>query len=185
MNKFSIALIVLFYYCISCVKINPIEIENGNIIIGESNVLICNEGGFQNGNASSSIYNKEENTISNDLYQSVNISVAIEALTVLIKLLAPFAPHMAEEIWLKLGGEGSIHNSKWPSVDKQALLVESYDLVIQVKGKVRGRIEVSISANKQEIEEIVLKSEISEKWLKGKKPSRIIVIPGKLVNLVP
>ena len=74
MNKFSIALIVLFCYCISCVKINPIEIENGNIIIGESNVLICNEGGFQNGNASLSIYNKEENTISNDLYQSVNNS---------------------------------------------------------------------------------------------------------------
>ena len=121
----------------------------------------------------------------NDLYESVDISVAIEALLVLIKLLAPFAPHMAEEIWLKLGGEGSIHKTKWPSLDKQALLVESYALVIQVKGKVRGRIEVSTSANKKEIEDIVLKSEISAKWLEGKQPSRVIVIPGKLVNLVP
>ena len=62
----------MVFSCISCVKINPLEVENGNIVLGVNNVLICNEGGFQNGNASLSIYNKEENTITNDLYQSIN-----------------------------------------------------------------------------------------------------------------
>ena len=74
MNKFLMFLLSLIFTCISCVKINPPEIENGNIIIGESNVLICNEGGFQNGNASLSIYNKEENSLTNNLYYSINNS---------------------------------------------------------------------------------------------------------------
>lgn len=74
MNKFLMFLLSLIFTCISCVKINPPEIENGNIIIGESNVLICNEGGFQNGNASLSIYNKEENSLTNNLYYFINNS---------------------------------------------------------------------------------------------------------------
>ena len=72
MNKIFIVSFAMVFSCISCVKINPLEVENGNIVLGVNNVLICNEGGFQNGNASLSIYNKEENTITNDLYQSIN-----------------------------------------------------------------------------------------------------------------
>ena len=111
--------------------------------------------------------------------------VATEALAVLLTLLAPFAPHLAEELWQRLGGEGSIHRQPWPSADASALVRDTVPLVIQIKGKVRGSLEVPADADKATLETLALESEIAARWLEGKAPSRVIVVPGKLVNLVP
>ena len=115
----------------------------------------------------------------------VRTEVAAEALSVLVRLMAPFAPHLAEEFWMKLHGQGSIHQQSWPVIDPSALVLETIDLVIQVKGKVRGTIQVPANADKTTLEELALKSDIAIKWLEGQSPRRVIIVPGKLVNLVP
>ena len=120
-------------------------------------------------------------------------AVAAEALRNLLILLAPFAPHLAEDLWLKLGGrsEGdgleqhSIHRQTWPQADATALVRDTIELVIQIKGKMRGSLEVPASADRSTLERLALESDIAAKWLEGKAPSRVIVVPGKLVNLVP
>jgi leucyl-tRNA synthetase len=113
--------------------------------------------------------------------------VACEALRTLLLLLAPFAPHLAEELWSRLGGEssGSVHRQRWPIADPEALVRDTVALVIQVKGKVRGNLEVPANADRATLEKLALESEIAAKWLEGKAPSRVIVVPGRLVNLVP
>ncbi len=110
--------------------------------------------------------------------------VACEALRTLLLLLAPFAPHLAEELWERLGATG-IHRQPWPAADAAALVRDTVPLVIQVKGKVRGNLEVPADADKATLEQLALASDIAAKWLEGKAPSRVIVVPGKLVNLVP
>jgi leucyl-tRNA synthetase len=121
--------------------------------------------------------------------EAASTPVACEALTSLLVLLAPFAPHLAEELWQKLGanadGTNSIHHQSWPVADPSALVRDTIPLVIQVKGKVRGNLEVPADADKATLERLALESEIATKWLEGKPPSRVIVVPGKLVNLVP
>ena len=111
--------------------------------------------------------------------------VQAEAISALIRLLAPFAPHLAEEFWFSLGGQDSVHNQPWPNHDPSALVRDTVDLVIQVKGKVRGSISVPADCSKEKLEELALASEVAERWLEGKPPRRVIVVPGKLVNLVP
>jgi leucyl-tRNA synthetase len=111
--------------------------------------------------------------------------VALEALSSLLLLLAPFAPHLAEELWSRLGGAGSVHRQRWPAADPAALVRDTVPLVIQVKGKVRGNLEVPADADRGTLERLALASDIAARWLEGKPPSRVIVVPGKLVNLVP
>lgn len=117
--------------------------------------------------------------------EASGIAVAQEALGSLLLLLAPFAPHLAEELWSRLEGGASIHVQAWPKVDATALVRDTIPLVIQVKGKVRGNLEVPADADRATLERIALASDIAAKWLEGKPPSRVIVVPGKLVNLVP
>jgi leucyl-tRNA synthetase len=111
--------------------------------------------------------------------------VAREALASLLILLAPFAPHLAEELWSRLEGPGSIHRQPWPQADAAALARDTIPLVIQIKGKVRGSLEVPADADRATLERLALASEVAARWLEGKAPSRVIVVPGKLVNLVP
>ena len=121
--------------------------------------------------------------------ESSSRPVACEALANLMILLAPFAPHLAEELWVRLGGNpagtNSIHRQAWPSVDGDALSKETIPVVIQVKGKVRGSLQVPADVDQATLEMLALQSEIAVKWLEGKPPSRVIVVPGRLVNLVP
>jgi leucyl-tRNA synthetase len=121
-------------------------------------------------------------------------TVASEALATLLILLAPFAPHLAEELWQKLNGHGdgasveaaaSVHRQRWPAVDPTALVRDTIPLVIQVKGKMRGSLEVPADADAATLERLALESEVAQRWLEGQPPRRVIVVPGKLVNLVP
>ena len=102
-----------------------------------------------------------------------------------VVLLAPFAPHLADELWEQLQGSGSIHQQRWPDVDASALVRDTITVVLQVKGKVRGNLEVPAAISKDELEQVALASDVAKKWLEGNAPKRVIVVPGKLVNLVP
>jgi leucyl-tRNA synthetase len=112
-------------------------------------------------------------------------AVANEALNALLVLLAPFAPHLASDLWQQLDGPGEVHQQPWPQVDQSALVRDTVQLVIQIKGKVRGSLDVPADADRQTLEQLALNSDIAAKWLEGNAPSRVIVVPGKLVNLVP
>ena len=149
------------------------------------------DGDYQFNTAVSELM-KLSNAMGSVLAESSDV-FACEALRNLVILLAPFAPHLAEELWLKLGGRddtdalqsSSVHRQRWPQSDASALVRDTVPLVIQIKGKVRGNLEVPADADKATLEKLALESDIAAKWLEGKAPSRVIVVPGKLVNLVP
>ena len=110
--------------------------------------------------------------------------VYVEGIHTLVKLLAPFAPHMAEELWQQLGQTGSIHQQPWPELDESALVADEITLVIQIMGKTRGTIEVPASSDKAALEQYARDSDIAQKYLEGKEIKKVIVVPGKLVNFV-
>ncbi len=107
-----------------------------------------------------------------------------EGIETLVLLLAPFAPHISEELWQKLGHSSSVHQHAWLSYDPDALVVDEITLVIQVMGKTRGTIPVPAHANKEELEVLARTSDIAEKYVQGKEIKKVIVVPGKLVNFV-
>ncbi|NES93090.1 class I tRNA ligase family protein, partial [Okeania sp. SIO2B9] len=107
-----------------------------------------------------------------------------EGLETLLLLLAPFAPHIIEELWQVAGNFGSVHTHSWPKFDPDALVVDEITLVIQIKGKTRGTIQVSAQADKATLEKLARESEVAQRHLEGKEIKKVIVVPGKLVNFV-
>ncbi|WP_175615148.1 leucine--tRNA ligase [Piscibacillus halophilus] len=101
-----------------------------------------------------------------------------------IKLLSPVAPHIAEEIWSLLGHDGTIAYEAWPTYDESKLVEDQVEIVLQVMGKVRGRAQVPKEASKEELEELALNDERVQEWVEGKTIRKVIVVPGKLVNIV-
>ncbi len=99
-----------------------------------------------------------------------------------IQLLAPFAPHLAEELWEKIGEQGSVHKSGWPSYDKAKLQASTFELVVQVNGKVRGKVMVDADISEEDAKAKAL--EAAGKWLEGKEPKQTIYVKGKLVSIV-
>lgn len=114
----------------------------------------------------------------------IDSGVYKEGIETLLILLAPFAPHIAEELWHTLGHETSIHLQTWPSVDPDALVVDEITLVIQIMGKTRGTIQVPANSSKEELEKLARESDIGKRNLDGKEVKKVIVVPGKLVNFV-
>lgn len=107
--------------------------------------------------------------------------VALESLTM---LTAPFAPHIAEELWKDLGHEDSIHVDHWPKWDEKYLVSDKMTIVVQVNGKVRAELEVDSNANEEDIKTESVSNENVQKYLEGKEPKKIIYVPGRLVSLV-
>jgi len=105
-------------------------------------------------------------------------------LETLTQLLAPFAPHFAEELWEVFGHDTSVFRSSWPSFDPQMLVEDQIELAVQVNGKVRGRIQVAKDAPEAEVIERALAEEGVGAAIAGKPVKRVIVVPGKLVNIV-
>ncbi len=99
-------------------------------------------------------------------------------------LLAPFAPHITEELWHALGNEGFIANAKWPLYDESKLTESTKIYPISINGKTRTNLEFPLDMSKEEIESRVLDNDIVKKWLSGAAPKKVIVIPGKIVNVV-
>lgn len=111
-------------------------------------------------------------------------AVYFEGIYTLVKLLAPFAPHLAEELWQRLGQSGSVHQQPWPVADAQALVMDEITLVIQVLGKTRGTIQVPATADRDTLEQLARESEIAQRYIGDKTIRKTIVVPGKLVNFV-
>ncbi|MBU0648884.1 leucine--tRNA ligase, partial [Patescibacteria group bacterium] len=101
-----------------------------------------------------------------------------------IKLLAPFAPHLAEELWQKLGHAESIFESDWPGYNEELVKLEEIELVLQINGKVRDKLNVPADISEEKAKKLALESEKIRKWLAGKKPKQVIFVAGKLVNIV-
>lgn len=102
----------------------------------------------------------------------------------LVILLSPFAPHIAEELYHQLGHSDSVTNASWPELDESVLVEDSKLYPISINGKMRTQIEYPLDWSKQQIEEAVLKDEVVEKWLEGNSPKKVIVVPGRIVNIV-
>ncbi|MEH2138167.1 leucine--tRNA ligase [Nostoc sp.] len=113
-----------------------------------------------------------------------NSPIYAEGIRTLVMLLAPFAPHIADELWHLLGESDSVHTQTWPSFDPDALVADEITLVIQVMGKTRGAIQVPAQADKAALEKYARESEIAQRYIEGKEIKKVIVVPGKLVNFV-
>ena len=101
-----------------------------------------------------------------------------------VRLLAPFAPHLAEELHSWFGGEGSVYDAGWPEWDEAALVLDEIEVVLQVNGKVRGKINVPAQADKAQLEQWALTNDRVLAFIEGKPVRKVIVVPGKLVNVV-
>lgn len=128
----------------------------------------------------------------NALYQYVdqippgrrNLLVLRESVVNLALLLAPFTPHLAEELWEVLGEDGSVHEQKWPVYDPGALEVDEITIVVQINGRVRDRLQVPVGLSTKELEDLVLSQPRVKELLRDKECLKVICVPGKLINIV-
>ncbi|MDD4909083.1 MAG: leucine--tRNA ligase [Candidatus Omnitrophica bacterium] len=126
----------------------------------------------------------------NEIYKSVGDKVEIKSKTesaavrALVCLLAPFIPHLAEEMWQMLGEKGSVFKSGWPSYEEGMLKADIAAIIVQVNGKVRSKVEVSPDISEEDLRKAVLSDEKVRQWVKDSPLKKIIIIPGKLVNIV-
>lgn len=121
----------------------------------------------------------------NDLYQTdIPSPVISEAIESLILLLAPFAPHICEELWQIIGKDGSVHQQQFPGWDEELASPSEVTVVVQVNGKLRDRLKVPAGTDEETLKHVVLKSEKINRILEGRKVKKVIVVPGKVINLV-
>jgi len=107
-----------------------------------------------------------------------------DALERILILLAPFAPHISEELWQKLGHKGSIFLEKWPQPEEKFLKEESVILIIQVNGKIRDKVEAKANISEKEAKAIAISREKIKNWISGKEIKKVIFVGGKLINIV-
>jgi len=119
---------------------------------------------------------QETGTVSEPVWQ--------EAITSLLLLLAPTAPHLTEELWVRTGHPYSIHNQSWPRWDEELAKEEEITLVIQVNGKLRDKVTVPVSITEAEAREIALSRERIKAYVQGNSINKIIYVPRRLVNIV-
>ncbi|KRN34208.1 leucyl-tRNA synthetase [Liquorilactobacillus mali] len=129
------------------------------------------------------------NTAISQLMVFVNEAYKAEALPLeyiegFVKMISPIIPHVAEELWTKLGHVGSITYEKWPTFDEDKLVEDTVEVVLQVNGKVRQHLNVSKQISKEDLQKMALDDEKIKNEITGKDIARVIVVPGKLVNIV-
>mgnify|MGYP001827650417 FL=1 len=111
-------------------------------------------------------------------------AVMQEALEAVVLMLSPIVPHITHALWHALGREEAVVNCRWPEVDELALVQEAITLVIQVNGKVRGRIDVPADADRDTLQDLVMGEPNVQKHVQDRPVRKFIVVPGKLVNIV-
>ena len=116
--------------------------------------------------------------------QAQSIAVRHEALTSAVLLLSPIAPHICHRLWNVLGNTDAVADAPWPVLDEAALVRSSIEMVVQVNGKVRGKIQVSADASKDAVEKMALEDANVLRFTEGVSIRKIIVVPGRLVNIV-
>jgi len=117
-------------------------------------------------------------------YDKASEKTLKEAIEIMLKVLAPITPHLAEELWEKLGNATSIFKSNFPQIDETALIQDSLTVAIQINGKMRGTIDVPSNANKEETEKLAMENANVKKHLEGLAIKKVIVVAGKIVNIV-
>jgi leucyl-tRNA synthetase len=111
-------------------------------------------------------------------------AVLFEAVKIVVVLLSPFCPHICEELWEDLGQKGVVGKIAWPSWDEAVLKEDSVEIVIQINGKVRGRLNVSIFTQAEELEKKILEDKNIGKYIGSNSIKRFVHVPNKLVNLI-
>jgi leucyl-tRNA synthetase len=114
----------------------------------------------------------------------VNSEAWQQALDSFLLLLAPLAPHITEELWAQRGRAFSIHQQPWPIFELEKAAEATFELVIQVNGKVRDRVNTPIGISEEAARELALQSKVVQQQLGGKEPRKVIYVPGRLVNVV-
>ena len=118
----------------------------------------------------------------NEAYKADNLPK--EYIEGFVKMLSPIAPHLAEELWNKLGHSETVTYEAWPTFDESKLVDDEIEIVVQVNGKVRSKLTVAKDSTKEQLEEAALADEHVQKAAEGKQVRKVIAIPGKLVNIV-
>ncbi|MDH5409623.1 MAG: class I tRNA ligase family protein, partial [Gammaproteobacteria bacterium] len=111
-------------------------------------------------------------------------AIVAEGFSLLLRLLSPIAPHICHVLWRELSYGDDILDASWPVVDQDALVRDSIDIVVQVNGKLRGKVSVAADASRDDIEKEALAEENVQRFIEGKAVVKVIVVPGKLVNVV-
>lgn len=125
----------------------------------------------------------------NDLYkykelEDRNDAVIKEAIEAVVVILAPFAPHLGEELWLMIGKEASVFDIGWPDYDKSAIQLDEVEIIVQVNGKVRNKINAPVGIDQDVMKNLALNDEKIKEFIEGKNVVKVIAIPSKLVNIV-
>ena len=165
---------------------NKLKKENESSLLKSINIAIkeiSNDIKNNQFNTAISELMKFYNSISSNL-NHVNKDLRREALMKFCILLAPFAPHISDEIWHLIGNSKSVHLEQWPVFDEDALKENSYELVIQINGKVRDKINVEINISDDEIKEKTLIRPNVKKWIDNKTIRKIIIVKGRIINIV-
>ncbi|WP_251453991.1 leucine--tRNA ligase [Veillonella intestinalis] len=119
-----------------------------------------------------------------DSHETVQAELANELVQKLLLLLAPFTPHITEELWHEVGFEGSIHQQDWPVYEEAALVIDEIEIAIQVNGKVRDKITIPVDMPKAELEALALDLDRVKEFTTDKTVAKVIIIPNKIVNIV-
>ena len=165
---------------------NKLKQENESSLLKSINIAIkeiSNDIKNNQFNTAISELMKFYNSISSNL-NHVSKDLRREALMKFCILLAPFAPHISDEIWHLIGNSKSVHLEQWPVFDEDALKENSYELVIQINGKVRDKINVEINISDDEIKEKTLIRPNVKKWIDKKTIRKIIIVKGRIINIV-
>lgn len=119
-----------------------------------------------------------------DNHETIQAELAQEVIEKLLLLLAPFTPHITEELWHELGHTTSIHNEAWPQYEEKALVVDEVEIAIQVNGKLRDKVVIPVNMDKAELEAQALALPRIQEFTAGKNVAKVIIIPNKIVNIV-
>ncbi|NLD20315.1 MAG: leucine--tRNA ligase [Clostridiales bacterium] len=122
------------------------------------------------------MYRYKEGTIEAGLFDS--------AIKNLIIMLAPFAPHVTEEMWAHMGYGGSVHQQKWPDYDKKALVKDTVEIVVQINGKIKEKLNIAGNLSREEMEKVAMEDDKVKELTDGKNIIKVIAVPGKLINIV-
>lgn len=124
----------------------------------------------------------------NEMYRykegTVNPGLFGAAIKDLIIMLAPFVPHVTEEMWEHLGYEGSVHDQNWPEYDEKALVKDTVEIVVQVNGKIKEKLDIAGGLSREEMEKTAMENEKVKGLIEGKNVEKVIAVPGKLINIV-
>jgi len=171
------------------------------LFIGENGTLDASIANIQPSSDFDRLYHKTVKKVGEDI-ESLRFNTAIAQMMIfvneatkmeqrprslmenLVLLLAPFAPHIAEELWQKLGHPDSLAYEPWPRFDPAKVIDDTVEVVLQINGKVRSRVQVPLNTTEKELENLALKDENMRRYMDGKRIAKTIIVKNKLVNLV-